>query len=170
MARVFTVDEAAAYLQVSPYTVRKWLRTGRIPGRKIGRMYRLLEADIVALLGGPRFMSDEDMPPVSAPDEVEQTAWSDLTTEQKKLRAESVMGKISNSGATSEHIIRDRREEVAREERQWKSREWDAMTKEQKWAHLESLKGKYAHIGFSSEDLARERREETKREDRKWRQ
>jgi excisionase family DNA binding protein len=169
MARVFTVDEAAEYLRVSPYTIRKWLRTGKIPSRRVGRIYRILETDVEALLGEPHFHSDEDMPQVSSPDKGTQTSWSDLTMEQKKLRADSLLGKFADSGVSSEDIIRDRREEVARDERRWKRREWDGMTKEQKWAHLTSLKGKYAHIQFSSDDLARERREETEREDRKWR-
>lgn len=170
MARVFTVDQVAEYLHVSPYTVRKWLRKGRIPGRKIGRMYRILEADIRALLGEAPSQHDEDMPDVSLRGKAAQPAWNDLTSEEKKLRAESMMGKYAHLGVSSEDIIRDRREEVARDERRWKRHEWDGMTKEQRWAHLTSLKGKYAHIRFSSDDLARERREETEREERKWRQ
>ena len=52
MARVFTVNEAADYLRVTPYTVRKWLREGLIPGRKIGRVYRLYEAELEEMLRG----------------------------------------------------------------------------------------------------------------------
>lgn len=54
MARVLTVNEAAEYLRVTPYTVRKWLRDGLIPGRKIGRVYRLYEAELEEMLRGAR--------------------------------------------------------------------------------------------------------------------
>ena len=53
MARVFTVDQAAEYLHVTPYTIRKWLRNGKIPGRKIGRVYRIPESELAAMLLSP---------------------------------------------------------------------------------------------------------------------
>jgi excisionase family DNA binding protein len=33
---ILTVDQAAAVLQLHPYTVRKMLREGTLPGRKLG--------------------------------------------------------------------------------------------------------------------------------------
>lgn len=158
MARIFTVDQAADYLHVTPYTIRKWLRAGRIPGRKIGRVYRILEADIMALLGNVSPEADADV--VEIPLSAE---------EGRRKRAEELLGKFAHHAATSDDLIRNRREEVARDERRWKRRLWEGMTKEQKWEHLGSLKGKYADLSFSSDDLARERREESEREERKWR-
>lgn len=36
-----TVDDAAAALQLNRQTVAKWLRQGKLPGRKIGREWRI---------------------------------------------------------------------------------------------------------------------------------
>jgi uncharacterized protein len=52
MERALTVEQAAEYLQLSPYTVRQWLREGKLPGRKIGRAYRIMESDLEACLAG----------------------------------------------------------------------------------------------------------------------
>ena len=49
---VMTVEDAAAYLQMHPETVREKLRTQELPGRKIGRTWRLLKADLDAYLRG----------------------------------------------------------------------------------------------------------------------
>ena len=53
MAKALTVEQVAEYLQVSPYTVRAWIRRGKIPGRKIGRVYRVLDSDVENVVGAP---------------------------------------------------------------------------------------------------------------------
>jgi len=52
MARVFTAGEAAEYRHVTPRTIRKWVREGLIPGRRIGHVYQLLEAELEDMLRG----------------------------------------------------------------------------------------------------------------------
>jgi excisionase family DNA binding protein len=37
---VLNVEEAAAYLRFSPYTIREKAREGEIPGRKMGKEWR----------------------------------------------------------------------------------------------------------------------------------
>ena len=39
--RILTVPQAAEQLQVSERTVYEWLRDGKLPGRKIGKVWRL---------------------------------------------------------------------------------------------------------------------------------
>ena len=46
---VFTVKEAAAFLKVTPETVRRLCRRGKIPFARIGGHIRLLQSDIEAL-------------------------------------------------------------------------------------------------------------------------
>ena len=48
-AGALTVEEAARYLGVTPETVRRLGRKGRIPFAKIGSDYRFLQADLDAL-------------------------------------------------------------------------------------------------------------------------
>jgi excisionase family DNA binding protein len=59
---VFTVKEAAAFLKVTPETVRRLCRRGKIPFAKIGSDYRFLQRDLEALFlkQEARKMSRED--------------------------------------------------------------------------------------------------------------
>jgi len=41
--RILTVAEAAELLKLKPDSVREYLRRGQLPGRKIGREWRLSE-------------------------------------------------------------------------------------------------------------------------------
>lgn len=49
---VLTPAQAADYLQVSEASVRAMLRRGALPGRKMGRLWRLRRADLEAYLSG----------------------------------------------------------------------------------------------------------------------
>lgn len=56
--QVMTVDQVAAYLQLNRLTVYRYVREGKIPASKIGKLYRILRADIDLFLeaqkvGGP---------------------------------------------------------------------------------------------------------------------
>jgi excisionase family DNA binding protein len=59
---VFTVKEAAEFLRVTPETVRRLCRRGKIPFAKIGSDYRFLQRDLEALFleQEARKMSRED--------------------------------------------------------------------------------------------------------------
>ncbi len=48
--RVLTLQEAAKILGVHPNTLRGYVRAGVVPGAKIGRDWRFVEADLVASL------------------------------------------------------------------------------------------------------------------------
>lgn len=56
-----TVEEAASRLKVNAVTVRRWLRSGRLPGQNLGHRigYRILEEDVRALLSGGEDASKE---------------------------------------------------------------------------------------------------------------
>lgn len=38
---LYTVDEIAQILRISPYTTRKWLREGKLQGTKQGKSWRM---------------------------------------------------------------------------------------------------------------------------------
>ena len=46
MARILNTKQAAEKLQVRPITVRRYLCKGLLPGRRIGRDWRVVETDI----------------------------------------------------------------------------------------------------------------------------
>ncbi len=53
MNHLLTIDQAAEKLQVKPRTVRKWLQKGKLKGVKVGRLWRIREADL------EKFVSNE---------------------------------------------------------------------------------------------------------------
>jgi excisionase family DNA binding protein len=48
--QVMTVDQLADYLQLNRLTVYRYIREGKIPAVKIGKLYRVLKADVDAFL------------------------------------------------------------------------------------------------------------------------
>jgi excisionase family DNA binding protein len=48
--RLLTPEEAAEILAVSPKSIRKWLRQGKLKGVKAGRLWRIRERDLEAFL------------------------------------------------------------------------------------------------------------------------
>lgn len=45
-SRILTVPQAAEKLQMNPDIVRDYLRSGKMPGRKVGKAWRVLESDL----------------------------------------------------------------------------------------------------------------------------
>ncbi len=50
LAKAMGVLLAAAYLQMNPQVVRRWLRGKKLPGFKVGREWRIDEKDLAALI------------------------------------------------------------------------------------------------------------------------
>ena len=48
--KILTVPQAAEHLQVSERTIYSWLRDRKIPGRKIGKVWRISEDAIIDFL------------------------------------------------------------------------------------------------------------------------
>lgn len=47
LPRLLTVDQVAEHMQVEPFTVRKWLRVGRLAGIKMhGHVWRIEESEV----------------------------------------------------------------------------------------------------------------------------
>lgn len=50
-AGLYSPKEAAGFLGISAYTAAKWVREGKLPGRRLGyKMVRIRGADIAAFL------------------------------------------------------------------------------------------------------------------------
>src|SRR5690349_4991032 len=45
-----SIGGAAAFAAVHPGTLRRWIRTGRLPVRRAGRVYRIARAELEAFL------------------------------------------------------------------------------------------------------------------------
>jgi len=47
-----TIPEAAAVVRRDPETVRRWVRAGRLPARKVGTSYVVWREDLMDLIAG----------------------------------------------------------------------------------------------------------------------
>ncbi len=45
-----SISGAARFASVAPGTLRRWIRTGRLPVRRAGRVYRIARAELEAFL------------------------------------------------------------------------------------------------------------------------
>jgi len=102
MARALTVEQVAEYLQLSPYTVREWIRQGKLPGRKIGRVYRVVDTELREFIAGSFRQAAEGR--------------------NLKLRAADVLGMFADLPFSTEDLKRCKREEIKIEESRLRER------------------------------------------------
>ncbi|MFZ1465954.1 MAG: helix-turn-helix domain-containing protein [Anaerolineae bacterium] len=57
---LLTAQEVADYLGLHLVTVRDMLRTGKLPGRKVGREWRTLRSELEAWLRQPEPVGDSE--------------------------------------------------------------------------------------------------------------
>lgn len=50
--RVYTPEEVAEILQITEYTVLKWLRQGKLKGFRAGRLWRISEDHLNEFMNG----------------------------------------------------------------------------------------------------------------------
>ncbi|HET6453354.1 MAG TPA: helix-turn-helix domain-containing protein [Armatimonadota bacterium] len=100
MNRTLTVEQAALKLQVKPNTVRRWIKHGRIPGCKIGRIFRISEEDLERVLAGEK---------ISKPPAVSQ--------EERAAIVREIRGKYRGMLSSVDDFLRQKHEENEAEER-----------------------------------------------------
>ena len=94
MARILTVEEAAEKLRISAKTTRRMLKMGKLPGRKVGRAWRVVETDLEWFLRG--------------------------SVRQAPVKRISAMGICADiEGLSSEDFIGHKQEEIDLENRRW---------------------------------------------------
>jgi excisionase family DNA binding protein len=59
---ILTVEQAADFLQVHKITVYRYIREGRLPAVKLGKLYRLFSRDVEAFLEAMRHQPDRAAP------------------------------------------------------------------------------------------------------------
>jgi len=60
MEKLYTTAEVGKYLRVSEYSIRRYIKTGRLESRKVGRQHRITEAAIKAFLNAQGIITKED--------------------------------------------------------------------------------------------------------------
>lgn len=58
MPDLMTAEEVAEYLRIDLTTTREMLREGKLPGRKVGRAWRVLRDELEAWLRQPEPVGD----------------------------------------------------------------------------------------------------------------
>jgi excisionase family DNA binding protein len=58
MDELLTTEQAAAILQLTPKTIKEWLRAGKLTGCKMGRVWRVKAADLEAFIQASRLLHE----------------------------------------------------------------------------------------------------------------
>lgn len=88
MNEVLTSKEVAEYLRTTPDTIKRMARAGRLPGLKLGRVWRFRRADIDELFTESvvdRELADEAESRLAEATDDEFVDWDDLKAEAAEL-------------------------------------------------------------------------------------
>jgi excisionase family DNA binding protein len=83
---LLTIADAAAILRISPDSVRRHAKAGKIPARKQGRRFFFTESDLAAYLEASRYQVDEPVRVERRVAAVPQLKWI-KTREERARRA-----------------------------------------------------------------------------------
>ena len=96
MQRMLTVDEAAGALRQSKYTIRAWIRRGRLPACRVGQKWLIEEATVEEMLA-PRVQkkltreeSDRLMHELWAQMDIPEGTYERVTAEMEAIEKESL--------------------------------------------------------------------------------
>jgi len=101
-----TPEEVAERLAVSPKSVRAWLRSARLRGVKTGRLWRIREDDLNRFLFGPEEAKPE----------------ADEAEARRIAAVKAARGMFKHVPFSSEDLMREKQEELDREEQRWAER------------------------------------------------
>jgi excisionase family DNA binding protein len=99
--KLLTPEEVAARLDIAPVTVVRWMRAGKLPGRKFGqKVWRVRAADLEAFITQPPVLRLVEAPAAPAPP-------ADLTPQARKAALVSRLRAMQAQGL-SHHAIATR--------------------------------------------------------------
>jgi excisionase family DNA binding protein len=107
---MLTPEDVAARLKVKPRTVQAWLRSGRLAGLKLGKLWRIRERDLETFLtalsapGGEEF-AVPGIPPVSL--------------EERAQRIRAARGSLAHVPGSVDDFLQRKQEEIEWENRRW---------------------------------------------------
>ena len=107
-ADLLTVPEAAAALKVSPVTVSRWLRQGRLPAYRLGpRAVRIRRADLQAVFAPARPASSTEPDAATDGAFAAPAAWSGSSADGSTLDAR--LAALAAAAALREQILTRRK-------------------------------------------------------------
>ena len=114
MANILTVEEVAQKLKVKPFTVREYLKKGIIPGKKIGKQWRILDSELELFFRLPVLKSKKEFSAVGLFKHTQATSCVDFS---KRKSAYGILAHVE--GLSSEDFARRKAEEIEFENRHW---------------------------------------------------
>lgn len=82
-SKMLTALQVAEHLQVTEHTVYDWLRTGRLQGVKVGRLWRVSPSSLDAFLGNSE-RDEYDAPMTDEEIAESESAWRDYLSGQDR--------------------------------------------------------------------------------------
>jgi excisionase family DNA binding protein len=107
---LLTPEEVAQRLQVKARTVQEWLRSGRLVGLKLGKLWRIRPNDLVAFLDRQQTTASTSGRPEAA---------AALSAEERAARVDALLGKYTHAHSTVDEFCRRKQEEIDLENRRW---------------------------------------------------
>lgn len=128
MARILNTKQAAEKLQVKPLTVRKYLRKGLIPGKRLGREWRIVETDLEMFLRGsaparglfansPEELIESKQEEIELDAEESRRHWEALSPKERRKRIDAVLSKYQPAPGAVDRFLAEKRAETEAEER-----------------------------------------------------
>jgi excisionase family DNA binding protein len=103
---LLTPEEVAARLKVKPRTVQEWLRSGRLAGLKLGKLWRIREYDLEAFL---------DAHVTSGAGTVAERPPA-VTPEERAARIRAARGSMAHVPGSVDDFLRRKHEDIVLEE------------------------------------------------------
>lgn len=122
MANILTVEQAAEKLQMTTKVIREYLRLGKLPGRKVGKAWRVLDTDLERWVSNGQNERIQHISDRLLPKEFKDSISSEaLQTEKQhnieKVERFSALGLCEGiPGFSTEEFLKNKREEVELEE------------------------------------------------------
>jgi excisionase family DNA binding protein len=107
---LLTPEQVAQRLQVKARTVQDWLRSGRLVGLKLGKLWRIRPNDLAAFL---------DRQQTAAPAFGRPEVAVALSAEERAARVDALLGKYAHAHSTVDEFCRRKEEEIDLENRRW---------------------------------------------------
>jgi excisionase family DNA binding protein len=121
MARILNTKQAAEKLQVKPLTIRKYLRKGLIPGKRLGREWRIVETDLELFLRG-NILTKSATHLSGSGAEANRTDWRALSSDERRARIEAVMSRYEHVPGAVDRFLAEKRAETEAEEHRFDER------------------------------------------------
>lgn len=119
MTRLLKPEEAAERLAVSPKAVRLWLREGKLPGIRLGRLWRIAEDKLEEFIAGQGFEQEA----AARPPQVAQDERTPPRETRSMGRPRKRTERPTGQRLTREGILRKEREAFERARRERERRE-----------------------------------------------